>query len=163
LGRLNGYAPTVDLGEKGLLFLTFEPANSPGHINARNDQFFCAMDDMWRLPFAAYGKPHSSVSGNREDRKVVLRTLLQNSGPRDVPSAYVTQFGRFLDINDPNMFVQFAPAYFELNLGKGIKLKRVTLELTRDAVTPPPEKWPKWLKETGPMSHVLSGWPSPRS
>jgi hypothetical protein len=48
LSSFDGYAPTVDLGERGMIFLTFE--NIPltaDNIRARNKQFFCAMDDMW--------------------------------------------------------------------------------------------------------------------
>lgn len=144
-----------------MLFLTFEYAErTPARIIAKNEQFFCAMEEMWCLPFAAYGKPGSGVSGNRKDRKAVLDTLLRNSGPRDIPSTFVPQFGRFLDINAPLSLVLLAPSDFELQLGTGVKLKRGTLALTHDDVTPPPENWPQWLKNKGAMSHVLFGWPT---
>lgn len=83
-----GYAPTVDLGKKGLLFLTFEDIpRTPDNIRAGNKQFFCAMADMWCLPFAAYGKSGSGIDTAPNKRKAALDELLHQSGPRDVPFA----------------------------------------------------------------------------
>jgi hypothetical protein len=159
LHQLVGNAPTVDLGEKGLLFLTFEyPTKTPSMIIARNKRFFCAMEDIWCLPFAAYGRPGTGIDP-RKNTKALLDQLLRNRGPRDVPSTFLPRLGRFLDINDPLTLVPVSPNDFAAKFGAGIELKRVTLELTDDPVTPPPESWPHWLKEKGRMPHKLKGWP----
>ncbi|WP_426609196.1 hypothetical protein [Bradyrhizobium sp. McL0616] len=52
-----GYAPTVDLGEKGMLFLTFSDAARPPAQRAQfKKEVFCPFDDIGCLPFAAYRK-----------------------------------------------------------------------------------------------------------
>jgi len=52
-----GYAPTVDLGEKGMLFLTFSDATRTHAQQAEfNKEVFCLFDDIGCLPFAAYHK-----------------------------------------------------------------------------------------------------------
>jgi hypothetical protein len=154
-----GYAPTVDLGKKGLLFLTFEDTpRTPDNIRARNKQFFCAMADMWCLPFAAYGKPGTGINTAGEKRKTALDELLRQSGPRDVPLDVLPRFGRFLDINDPLLLVPVSPYDLAASFGPGVELKRVILQLTDDRVTSPPENWPQWLKEKGQMSGKLRGY-----
>ena len=49
-----GYAPTVDLGEKGMLFLTFSNATRTSEQRVeRNNRVFCPFDDIGCLPFRA--------------------------------------------------------------------------------------------------------------
>jgi hypothetical protein len=161
LSSFVGYAPTVDLGKKGMLFLTFESIpRTPDNIRARNKQFFCAMTDIWCLPFAAYGKPGTGVDTALNKRKAALDELLHQSGPRDVPFAVLPRFGRFLDINDPLLLVPVSPYDFAAKFGLDVELKRVILQLTDDPATPPPEFWPQWLKEKGQMAGKLRGYPN---
>jgi len=162
---LRGYAPTVDLGKKGMLFLTFESkASTPDNIRARNSQFVCPKEDIWCLPFAAYNRPDTDaangVGPDFSNRYTALHELLRQSGPRDVPFAVLPQLGRFLDINNPLSLVPVSPYDLTASFGPGLELKRVLLELTRDPVTPPPESWPQWLKEKGRMSGKLRGYPT---
>ena len=165
LSSFVGYAPTVDLGKKGMLFLTFESIpRTPDNIRARNEQFFCAMDDMWCLPFAAYGKPGTGIATGVgpafSKMKAAYNELLHKGGPRDVPFAVLPRFGRFLDINDPLLLVPVSPYNLAASFGPGVELKRVILQLTDDPVTLPPQNWPKWLKEKGQMSGILRGYPN---
>jgi hypothetical protein len=140
-----GYAPTVDLGEKGTLFLTFAHATrTPEQWRERNNQVSCAFDDVGCLPFAAYHKP--GVLTDSSQKKVALDELLHQSGPRDVPFAVLPKLVRFQDINDPNTLVPASPNDLSASFGPGVELKRVILQLTDDPVTPPPESWPRWLK-----------------
>jgi hypothetical protein len=161
---LSGCAPTVDLGKKGMLFLTFENiATTPANIHARNSVFLCPKTDIWCLPFAAYSKPDASeANGVRPDfsnRNTAVRELLRQRGPRDVPFAVLPQLGRFLDTNNPLSLVRVSPYALAQSFGTGVELKRVTIEMTDDPVTPVPEIWPQWLKEKGQMSGKLTGWP----
>jgi hypothetical protein len=166
LGDLVGYAPTVDLGEKGMLFLTFEDVpRKPNEIYAQNKEFFCVNDDMFCLPFAAYGKRGTGVAiGTGSKKKAALHELLRQSGPREVPFAILPRLGRFLDINNPLSLVPVPPNNLATGFGPGsgfgagVELKRVILELTQDPLTPPPAIWPAWLKEAGQMRHQLRGY-----
>jgi hypothetical protein len=139
-----GYAPTVDLGEKGMLFLTFAHATrTPEQWRERNKEVSCAFDDVGCLPFAAYRKPGILTDYSR--KKAALDELLHQSGPRDVPFAVLPKLVRFLNINDPNTLVPVSPDDLAASFGPGVQLKRVILQLTNDPITPPPENWPQWL------------------
>jgi hypothetical protein len=142
--RIVGYAPTVDLGEKGSLFLTFaNVARTPAQRVERNGQVSCGFDDAGCLPFAAYHKP--GVSADFSQRKAALHELLRQSGPRDVPFAVLPGLVRFRDINDPHTLMRISPFDLAGSFGRGVELKRVILQLTDDPVTPQPESWPQWL------------------
>jgi hypothetical protein len=144
-----GYAPTVDLGEKGLLFLTFANAPSgPGYHDGRNrnQQISCPLDDIGCLPFAAYFQPGTDIGLSYSQQKEALHQLLRQSGPRDVPLVILPKLVRFRDINDQQTLVRVLPYDLAATFGPGVELKRVILQLTDDPVTPPPVNWPQWLK-----------------
>src|SRR4051812_18867488 len=129
--RVIGYAPTVDLGDKGLLFLTFADATrDPAEIVERNNYVFCAGDDMYCLPFEAYGERGTAVPAHYYDRKVPLDVLLRQSGPRDVPFPALPKFARFRNGDDPRFLVHVSPRKLSATLGPGVELKRVVLQLT---------------------------------
>jgi hypothetical protein len=145
--RVVGYAPTVDLGEKGMLFLTFANASrTPAQRVERNKRVSCPLDDVGCLAFAAYDKPGTDLGVAYSQQKVALNELLRQSGPRDVPFIVLPEFVRFRDIDDPHTLVSLPPTGLAASFGAGIELKRVTLRLTDDAVTPAPDNWPQWLK-----------------
>jgi hypothetical protein len=141
-----GYAPTVDLGEKGMLFLTFRDATrTPDQIRSRTKQVSCPYDDIGCMSFAAYDKPGTVIGRAYSQKKAALSNVLRQSGPRDVPFAVLPELVRFLDINNPRTLVRMLPYDLAASLGPGVELKRVILQLTNDPVTPPPESWPRWL------------------
>lgn len=140
-----GYAPTVDLGEKGMLFLTFSNATrTPAQRIDRNKQVFCPLDDIGCVPFAAY-QPGTGFGSAYSQQKVALDKLLRQSGPRDVPFAVLPELVRFRNIDDPNSREPVSPDNLGASFGPGVNLKRVVLQLTNEPVTPPPKIWPKWL------------------
>ena len=145
--RVVGYAPTVDLGEKGLLFLTFDQSQTQFYRRERSKQIPCQFGVIGCLPFAAYNK--SGVWSNAGDEKSRLDELLRQSGPHDVPIAMLPKFARFRDINEPLSSMSVAPENLSASLGPGVELSRVTLQITDDPVTPQPTIWPKWLGEKG--------------
>jgi hypothetical protein len=154
-----GYAPTVDLGEKGMLFLTFSNATrTPEQRAERNKQVFCLFDDIGCLPFAAYDKPGGAADFRW--KKAALDELLRQSGPRDVPFIALPELIRFVDIDGQHRYVKLPPNSMAASFGPGVELKRVVVQLTDDPVTPVPEIWPQWLKEKGQMSAVLKGYQS---
>jgi hypothetical protein len=139
-----GYAPTVDLGENGLLFLTFANATrTPEQQAERNRQVSCQFDDIGCLPFAAYQKPAGSAEFRK--KKAALEELLRQSGPRDVPFAALPKLARFRDGDDKRLLVYVSPNNLAATFGPGVALRRVVLQLTDDPVTPPPKVWPQWL------------------
>jgi hypothetical protein len=146
--RIVGYEPTVDLGKKGLLFLSFsDAARPPRQIVERNKHVFCAADDVYCLPFEAYGEPGTWVPAHNYDRKAPLEILLRQSGPRDVNLAVLPEIIRFTDIKDSHSRRRVSPSDLAASFGSGVELKRVVLQLTADPITPMPEVWPQWLKQ----------------
>jgi hypothetical protein len=147
--RVVGFAPTVDLGAKGLLFLTFVNATrTPQQIIKFNKRIFCALNDVACLPFAAYAKPGSLPVGPAfSSQKAALDQLLRQSGPRDVPFITLPRLVRFLDINDKTTARIVSPLDLSVSFGPGVELSRVVLELTNSAIMPEPQIWPKWLKD----------------
>jgi hypothetical protein len=144
--RVIGYAPTVDFGDKGLLFLTFANATrTPAEIVELNNYVFCAGDDMYCLPFDAYGERGTAVATHYDDRKAPLEALLRQGGPRDVPFAALPKLARFKEGDDPRLLVHVSPYNLAATFGPGVELKRVVLQLTEDPMTPPPKIWPQWL------------------
>ncbi|MGA7808325.1 hypothetical protein [Bradyrhizobium sp.] len=143
-----GYAPTVDLGDKGLLFLTFMDARrTPDQERAFVRQLFCPLDEIGCLPFAAYDKPGTMIGRNYSQQKAALEDVRRQSGPRDVAFTVLPQLVRFRDINDPHTLVRVSPDDLAANFGPGVELKRVILELTDAPITPQPPIWPQWLKQ----------------
>lgn len=149
--RVIGYAVTVDLDEKGLLFLTFINAHRTSkQVIELNKRIFCALDEVPCLPFIAYAGPGSlSVTSTPSEQKAALDQLLRQSGPRDVPFIALPQLVRFLDINDKSTNRIVSPFDLSASFGPGVELSRVVLELTRSAITPAPQIWPQWLKVKG--------------
>jgi hypothetical protein len=144
-----GSAPTVDLGPKGLLFLTFLNATrTPQQIIEFNKRIFCVLYDVACLPFSAYSTAGSlPVAPAYSSQKAALDQLLRQSGPRDVPFVTLPQLVRFLDINDWTTMRIVSPSDLSASFGPGVELSRVVLELTNSVITPQPKIWPQWLKD----------------
>jgi hypothetical protein len=141
--RVVGYAPTVDLDQKGLLFLTFDTTQTPFYLSARAKNVPCQFGVIGCLPFAAYDK--SGIWSNASEEKSTFDDLLRQSGPRDVPITMLPKFARFRDINEPLSLTTVLPENLGATFGPGVELKRVVLQLTDDPITPPPKIWPQWL------------------
>jgi hypothetical protein len=146
--RVIGHAPAVDLGDKGFLFLTFSNATrDPAERAERNNYVFCAANDVYCLPFEAYGERGPSVTTHYDDRKAPLEALLRQSGQRDVPFAALPKLARFKEGDDPRLLVHVSPYNLAATFGPGVELKRVVLQLTDDPITPPPKSWPQPLMD----------------
>jgi hypothetical protein len=146
--RVTGYAVTVDLGEKGLLFVTFNNARrTPEQIRERNNRLLCLLNDIACLPLAAYAKPGSRpVTIEFSSQRAALNELLRQSGPRDVPFVELPELVRFLDLNNKGTEKIVSPFDLSASYGPGVQLSRVILDLTSSAITPEPQVWPHWLK-----------------
>ncbi|TAL83973.1 MAG: hypothetical protein EPN75_00310 [Beijerinckiaceae bacterium] len=157
--RYVGYAPTVDLGNRGLLFMTFESMErTPAQRIARNNDISCPFSDIGCLVFAAYDERGTNVGLPYSQKKAALYVVLRKNGPRDVPFTMLPMLARLQNINAPGTLVQVSPYDLEASFGPGVRLKRVVLQLTKDPVTPPPRTWPHWLREKGQMASILKGY-----
>jgi hypothetical protein len=151
-----GYAPTVDLDGKGILYVTFSNAHrTPEQWAKRNNEVLCPFRDIGCLPFAAYRK--SGGAADFRQKKAALDELLRQSGPRDVPLITLPEIICFQTIDGQQKYITLPPDDLTVGFGPGVELKRVVLQLTDDPVTPRPDIWPQWLKEKGQMLGVLKG------
>jgi hypothetical protein len=146
-GEVLGYAPTVDLGEKGMLFLTFDQTQTPEQMRERGKQNRCSFGVIGCLPFAAYNK--SGVWQDDRERNAILKEMARQIGPRDVPLAMLPRLGRFRDMSEPLSLTLVSPYDLAASFGPGVELRRVILQITNDSVTPPPAAWPQWLTKKG--------------
>jgi hypothetical protein len=148
--HIDGFEPVVDLGDKGILLLSFSNATrTPEQIREGNKHVFCAGTDMYCLPFEAYGKPGTGVPAHHYDRQVPLRALLRESGPREVPFAVLPELLRYRDVEDWHRIARVSSYDLAASFGPGVELKRVILELTNDPIAPASEIWRQWLKKNG--------------
>ncbi|RFB76661.1 hypothetical protein [Methylovirgula sp. 4M-Z18] len=137
--HVRGTAPTVDLGEKGLLFAVFEPGY--GH------------EGFELLPLQAYGVvPLNSVVGDPG-----LRRLSAMQQPRiDIPPNLVPELVRFRNIDNPKTAENVDPRNLSATFGTGVDLLDATLEPTSDAISEMPSNWPDWLKNLK-VAYFLDG------
>jgi hypothetical protein len=145
--RIIGYAPTIDLGEKGTLFLTFNERRTALYAKERGKQVPCKFGVVGCVPFAAYNK--SGAWSNATEERATLRELLRQSGVREVPFAMLPELVRFRNANDPQTREPVSPYDLAASFGPGVQLRHVTVQLTDDPVTPPPETWPQWMTVKG--------------
>lgn len=146
--QFKGEAVTVDLGERGLLFallrsesfqgwaggvmalVTPSPAPAPGvNSYAAWHERMVANTGVHELP--RYAPWAHSPPGPQPK-------------PGDPPSDY-PMLVRFRDINDPKTVERVDPDDLAASFGQGVKLRRITVELTDDAVTTGVEKMLPWL------------------
>lgn len=131
---VHGYAVTIDLGAKGLLFAVFRVGDD-GNFS------------MGEIPIVAYGlkKPYNSAEQVQAD----LIQLKRKRGWVEVPKDVLPTLIRFRNIDDPSSVEQVDPSNLAASFGAGVELKSVMLELTEGQITPVPSVWPAWIKELG--------------
>jgi hypothetical protein len=142
-GVLRGNAITVDLGHKGLIFLVNSTSVALAlKPHSNTDGFRDHSEDLWALPLAAYGFPDGGMPSYM---KPVLRKLQRESHEVSIPMEMTPMIVRFRDINDPSSIEEVDPTDLAATFGSGVKLKRATVQITGDPVTPAPSSWPDWL------------------
>jgi hypothetical protein len=141
-GHLHGNAITVDLGDRGLLFVV--------DINAT------LYDALTKLPLAPeyttlcslplrandFGRRPKLVTDPKTIREVKL-----NRAPIDFPPKELPMLVRFRFLGDPPSIEQVNPLDLASTFGPGVRLLRATFQITDEPVTPIPNTWPKWLVE----------------
>lgn len=137
-GKLHGYAITVDLGNRGLLFVL----NSIPLLHGPNGLLFPGAATLGSLPLVAYGFPETGLPSHMMR---IVRQIQDKTGSVDVPIDKLPMILRFRDINDPNSNEELDLRNLDAVYGPGARLKRAILQLTHDRITPMPRTWPKWL------------------
>jgi hypothetical protein len=158
-GDMRGYAITIDLGERGLLFVVnaWPMLAKPG-TGGNGGALFPGAANLASLPLVAYGLPQTGLPSHMMG---LVRELSQKAGSVDVPPEKLPMLVRFRDTNNPLSNEELDPRDLAAALGAGVRLARARLELTNDPVSPMPRNWPKWLVdekgEDGFTLHAHSG------
>jgi hypothetical protein len=141
-GRLRGYAITVDLGERGLLFVV---DSSPFLRNSQSGLISLPEGaPLTMLPFAVHGLP---LSGIPSEMLRIAAELKTETRVIDVPPNKLPMIVRFTDLNNRHSIEELDPRDFAAAYGQGVRLARVQFEITNDPISPLPRTWPKWLVE----------------
>ena len=139
-GVMRGYAITVDLGERGLLFVVDNRPlieNLQTHLVA-----FPKLARLTTLPFVAYGLHQDGVPS---EMLRLARSLPGSKAPTDVPPEWLPMIVRFGNINDPNSIYELDPRDLAATYGPRVKFAGAHFEFTTDPVSAMPSAWPMWL------------------
>ena len=147
LGTMRGYAITVDLGERGLLFVVDRQPL------VRDSKAFGNAASLGMLPFAAYGL---SQSQNPSSGLAAARALREKKGAVNLPVEKLPMIVRFTDINDRSTIEELDPRDLAAAYGSGVRLVRAVFEFTTDPVSAMPKSWPKWLADAHHIEFAFS-------
>ena len=139
-GEMRGYAITVDLGERGLLFVVDSRpflADPITHLLA-----LPKLASLTMLPFVAYGFPQDGMPSYMLP---LARKLRDTKGPVDIPPDRLPMVVRFRNIDDGDTIEELDPRDLSAAYGPEVRLARARFEFTTDPVSPMPATWPKWL------------------
>jgi hypothetical protein len=139
-GDMRGCAITVDLGERGLLFVV----NSRPFLEDPKTHLlaFPKLASLNMLPFVAYRLPqdYDPSSG-----LAAVRELQTKQGSVEIPPDGLPMVVRFRNINDGDTLEELDPRDLAAAYGAGARLARARFEFTTDSVSSIPKTWPKWL------------------
>jgi hypothetical protein len=141
--ELRGEAVAVDMPNGQTLFVLLLMANGTSSDDNLAPMSMKAMDPAYRYNF------HKEESAQRISSGDGIRS------PADVAEGDYPMLVTFTDIDDPKSVQRVDPANLAASFGPGIRLKRITVEVTDDDVTTGIEKRLGWRKSIGP--NQLSG------
>lgn len=157
-GTVKGYAITVDLGDRGLLFVV---GSSTLKVAAHNDGSVLGGTTLAELPFYAcrsiFPRPDQRAPTNGTAGEIRARArMIQKAKkePISIAAVDVPMMVRFTDISNRRSVEIVDPQDLAATFGAGVRLAGVTFELARGRVTPMPSVWPNWLKvdKGGPIT-----------
>lgn len=130
--RVRGEAVAVDLGERGILFSLLR-----GDPDAQSPYVADAVD----IPLREL-KIAGSVGGLEP---AVVRKAGGQTLRAEIPFSRLPLLVRFRDLADPNSVERVDPGNLAASFGPGARLRRVTIETTRDSVTTGIDSRLRWL------------------
>jgi hypothetical protein len=145
-GEGQGEATVVDLGARGLLFATLaseEGIKSGGRGNLSGAGCYA--------PFPREKFPGKfERGGSPTDEYVAYLDELNRQQPKgDVPLKYLPILVRFRDLSDPTSVELVDPSDLAASFGAGVKLERMSIEITDAPVTRGIEAVLPWLGNRG--------------
>jgi hypothetical protein len=161
IGRGQGEATIVDLGARGPLFATFASEKSLASGGAGSFNAAC------EAPFPREKFPGKfRQGGSANDEYTAYLDELNRQKPKgDVPFKYLPMLVRFRDPRDPASVERVDPSDLAASFGAGVKLDRMSIEITDAPITKGIETVLPWLatresqRLIPPPPGVLSGLP----
>lgn len=153
--EVRGEAVTVDLGRRGLMFALLRSGDNVdwagqammrGIVPDPSPEQRQAMKDPWRDAIKARYAKLLTMRGIYDLPREVDILGLRDNYPMLV---------RFRDIADPGTVEQVDPDDLARSFGEGVKLKRITVQLTDDPVTTGIVKRLGWLDTVGRLRATL--------
>lgn len=139
--KVTGEAVAVDLGPRGALFAL---------LRSGDVDWALGVAPAVLLPPRRPGEGGDSAAWAER-----VRAVTRASGTREVPSDLYPMLVRFRDPADPMTVEKVDPANLAASFGPGVRLRRITIQITDDRVTRGIEERLPWLPALG--GKYLSG------
>ena len=131
LSKDQGEATVVDLGSRGLLFVTLANEERLRNAGVHGSDFGC-FSPFPREKFR--GKVSTNVSAN-EEYAAYLDELNKQKPKGDVPFKYLPMLVRFLDLHNPASVERVEPSDLASSFGDGVEFESMSIEITDVPVT----------------------------
>jgi len=139
VSRVRGEAVAVDLGPRGTLFALLSSRTDP--------------ENATRLAQAALQPDLFGRGGNAETWIEHRRALREVRGRADVPISYYPMLVRFRDVRNSLTVEEIQPNNLSQAFGTGVRLTRISVEITEEPVTSNVRNLLPWLGE-GPEQRL---------
>ncbi len=150
-GRFRGEAVAVDLGKGGTLFALLRAEDgSPGTVQMWPERLF---EDLG----SGFGdRPRSirQIASNEGIVRTLPRWRPAISRSRE-PTVQYPLLVRFRSLGRPESVEAVDPAALDKSFGEGVKLRRITVQITNEAATSGIEKRLGWLEAAGKTRATL--------
>jgi hypothetical protein len=143
VGEMHGNAITVDLGDRGLLFVVNRlPCITKNGGNP--DPAFFDSNRLSDLPLTSYQDfAHPPPRG----QNAFLRTAQHQTTAANIPLEQLPMLLRLSDLQDRNSAQNVDPRDLAAAFGPGVRLVKAVLQVTSNPITPTPASWPRWLTQ----------------
>ena len=148
IGNFFGAAPTLDLGEKGLVFVIDKystdrwSSHCARNIDNKPVPTCVRSASLADLPFLAFGYPTDVMPSKAA---FYLSQIQQRHDSAIIPIADLPMLIRFENISNPQSLEEVDPRDFAKKFGSGYALLRASLTLTSAPIGGPSVKWPPFL------------------
>jgi hypothetical protein len=172
--KVRGDAVTVDLGTRGVMFallrseysvdwaagvlssVTPDPVLDPGPDQDKTGNVQLAPDKDDRYSGLDMHMKNILKSKGVYDVPRYYNTILSRPKPGDAhPPSYYPIMVTFKDMSDPKSVTKVDPDALSATFGKGVSLKRITVERTQDPVTTGIQRRLGWLEQVGRSRSTL--------
>jgi hypothetical protein len=139
--QLVGEVVVVDLGQRGILFSTFERQSTL--LRGGGDAYNAGLTPLLQEKFRGEYAPEASINKQYAAYLDDLNRLKPKSA---LLLEYVPALVRFGNLNDPTSVVLVNPLDLAASFGSGVTFKGATVEITDDPITHGIEDRLPWLK-----------------